>query len=300
MYPILRPEPLDISCTLNQIAIALNGISIFSGAVDGACTKLDVTDCDSEWISFDCCGGHASPNGGYHYHFAPSCLLDQVGNYENGHSGQIGWAPDGLPIYGPHSVNGVRVQNCGSDGAHETYCQDACGGIEFEDPSIDGFKYRYYMTGYLGDLVTIPYFPRPDTASMFPFTIDCLKGYTLAEYPSDGDQEELYTHQYMPSANEGIATPYEFDVGDNRVSGCTNSISNWESTCTNGNTGENDWRSAIFGDSEGYASVPNWPESYCELYPSRENCQGPFPRDTEEQVEESKQIEDIKKNWLKI
>ena len=40
------------------IAIALNGVPIYSGAVSASCDILDVDDADAEWTSFDFCGGH--------------------------------------------------------------------------------------------------------------------------------------------------------------------------------------------------------------------------------------------------
>ena len=33
------------------------------------CPQLDVSDPDAEWISFDCCTGHSTGDGLYHYHF---------------------------------------------------------------------------------------------------------------------------------------------------------------------------------------------------------------------------------------
>ena len=91
---------VDKTCTLGAIAISLNGVSIYGGAVDSACTQLDVTSTQSEWTSFDMCAGHAA-SGDYHYHFPPSCLLAQAdadAPLDGGHSPQIGWAQDGFPI----------------------------------------------------------------------------------------------------------------------------------------------------------------------------------------------------------
>ena len=92
---------VDKTCTLGAIAISLNGVSIYGGAVDSACTQLDVTTTQSEWTSFDYCGGHSQNSGDYHYRFPPSCLLAQIGDLSDGHSPQVGWANDGFPIYGP-------------------------------------------------------------------------------------------------------------------------------------------------------------------------------------------------------
>ena len=99
----------ELDCSMGTIAYALNGVGFYSGAVafdsGGNCPQLDVADATAEWISFDCCSGHSTGSGGYHYHFPPSCLLAQadadapVGTtIANGHSPQIGWAQDGFPI----------------------------------------------------------------------------------------------------------------------------------------------------------------------------------------------------------
>ena len=62
-YPVFATEVNYVKCELGAIAIALNGVSIYSGAVDSACTTLDVDDNEAEWTSFDFCGGHADLTG---------------------------------------------------------------------------------------------------------------------------------------------------------------------------------------------------------------------------------------------
>ena len=95
-----------LDCEMGGIAYALNGVVFYSGAVDNKmanppCPQLDISDATAEWISFDCCSGHSSGTGGYHYHFPPSCLIAQANKeapITGGHSAQIGWAQDGFPI----------------------------------------------------------------------------------------------------------------------------------------------------------------------------------------------------------
>ena len=96
----------SLDCEMGGIAYALNGVVFYSGAVgnklnDPPCPQLDIDDATAEWISFDCCSGHSSGTGGYHYHFPPSCLIAQADAADpqpGGHSAQIGWAQDGFPI----------------------------------------------------------------------------------------------------------------------------------------------------------------------------------------------------------
>ena len=144
-YPILRSgSAKDIECTMGIIAIALNGVSIYSGAVDFQCNMVDPNSSTSEWTSFDMCGGHSERTGDYHYHFPPTCLEHQmksaatVPSSLGFHSAQIGWAFDGFPIYGPISSSGALIDHA---------ALDECSGLAGEIPSLDSFKYRYYMTG---------------------------------------------------------------------------------------------------------------------------------------------------------
>jgi len=193
--PILKSsyEPGELDCSMGAIAYALNGIGFYSGAVafdsGGNCPQLDVADPEAEWISFDCCTGHSDYEAAYHYHFPPSCLLAQankVAPISDGHSAQVGWAEDGFPIYGPLGPGGVEIRNCGTSGAHATYCQDECGGYEGELPGVDNYKYRYYITGKVGDLNTLPSTPMPDSEELYyPYTIRCYRGCTLSSGISD-------------------------------------------------------------------------------------------------------------------
>lgn len=45
---------------------------------------------------------------------------------------------------------------CGQNGAHETYCLDACSGYEGQLPGEDNFMYRYYMVRMF---LTVPGLP---------------------------------------------------------------------------------------------------------------------------------------------
>lgn len=175
----LASEATSLTCALGEITIALNGVSIYSGAVDSSCTLLDVDDALSEWTSFDYCGGHAQNSGDYHYHFPPSCLVDQAGVLADGHSRQIGWAFDGFPIYGPFGVGGVAMTHS-AQGCVGSFCLDSCSGLELFLPEVDDFAYRYYFTGSTSDLATLPGDPKPSSTD-FPFTIDCIRGCTLSE-----------------------------------------------------------------------------------------------------------------------
>ena len=168
--PNLIPKELD--CTMGTIAYALNGVGFFSGAVSyvrgGDCPQLDVSDSEAEWISFDCCTGHSTGDGLYHYHFPPSCLLAQAEadapmgtTVANGHSRRLAGHKMASRSMGLMGQKAFEIQNCGSAGAHATYCQDECGGLEMELDGVDSYKYRYYITGKVGDLNRYPRTPNP-------------------------------------------------------------------------------------------------------------------------------------------
>ena len=111
---------------------------------------------------------------------------------------------------GPLGPGGVEIRNCGASGAHPTYCQDKCGGYEGELPDVDNYKYRYYITGKVNDLNSLPSYPKPDDLDLyFPFTIRCHRGVTLSSViafknyaGSDG-----YTSDHAATALAGYSTP---------------------------------------------------------------------------------------------
>jgi len=197
-------------CEMGTIAVALNGVSFYSGAVDGQCGLLDVDDYDSEWKSFDFCSGHGTSRGGYHYHFPPTCLVTQAmaseGTTTSDHSPQIGWAFDGFPIYGPHGNNGNIMSN--GDSCIGPYCLDECSGKEEELPLVDDFKYRYYLTGTIGDLSSLPGSPRP-TDDDYPFTLQCYKGCQWEELSSGTCTGSTgVSDSYSATALSGYTTKY--------------------------------------------------------------------------------------------
>ena len=145
--PVIASKTVNVSCTQGGIGYALNGIPFYSGWVSGECEQLDVTNNKAEWVSFDFCSGHADGQTGmYHYHFPPSCLIDQLSSlgrgYADGHSPQVGWANDGFPIYGPYGPSGLYMTHT-NQGCTTDYCLDECGGLYAELSEVDNFKYRY-------------------------------------------------------------------------------------------------------------------------------------------------------------
>ena len=52
-YPVFAASTTATECELGPIARALNGVSIYSGAVNTDCDLVDVDSSTSEWTSFD-------------------------------------------------------------------------------------------------------------------------------------------------------------------------------------------------------------------------------------------------------
>jgi len=214
--PVMAATTTDVECSMGSIAIALNGVSIFGGAVDQSCNLVDVDDSTSEWTAFDMCSGHAQAAGVYHYHFPPSCLLAQAvatNPTSDGHSPQIGWAYDGFPIYGPNGVGGTKMTRANLD---------ECNGVESEIPALDKFKYRYYFIGEVTDLYALPGNPKP-VASEYPFTIKCYKGCTWAKL-KDGSCTGTsgVASDYTASANSGYTTQFAaYGTSGNNFAGNT-------------------------------------------------------------------------------
>ena len=120
---------------------------------------------------------------------------------------------------GPLGPGGVEIRNCGASGAHPTYCQDKCGGYEGELPNVDSYKYRYYITGKVNDLNSLPSNPKPDDLALyFPFTLRCHRGKTLSSVSdfknyagSDG-----FTSGHTATALDGYTTPVAVQCLDNK------------------------------------------------------------------------------------
>jgi hypothetical protein len=195
-------------------------VSIYGPAVStNPCAALDVDDDEgttaAEWESFDYCSGHAQSSGMYHYHFPPSCLLSALNAQvstssasaiQGGHSPQVGWHLDGFPIYGPKGMNGIQMQACSISSTNSPYCTDSCGGLEYEIPTLDNFKYRYYMMGNTSDMSSLPSYPKP-SSDYYPYATACRKGCLMAEYNlGTCTGTSGYTSSYTAAANTGYTT----------------------------------------------------------------------------------------------
>ena len=182
-------SPTDwLSSQGGGIGILFNSAYIYSAYAGPGTTLTNYASSATalEGDTFDKCGCHSSSNSkaGYHCHIPPSCLLHQLGETAVDHSPQIGWSPDGFPVYGPRTVGGLLIKLCTEPtNTDSTYCMDECSGLEMELPTVDNFKYRYHFSGedYLEGTHADPRdgidpISPLSTAPYFPFTSMCLKG----------------------------------------------------------------------------------------------------------------------------
>tara|TARA_R110001583_G_scaffold51161_4_gene159715 strand:- start:45 stop:2324 length:2280 start_codon:yes stop_codon:yes gene_type:complete len=134
----LNPQKATSVTTIDAaVGVAVNGVPIYDYSSQG---ELDVTQYDQSHDTLvlgqlDNCGGHAGRGDDYHYHVAPSCMMDTMKNQSN--DAIIGWAYDGYPLYGNLNPDGSKI---------ETGQLDTCNAQTDET-----FGYRYHTS------VTPPY-----------------------------------------------------------------------------------------------------------------------------------------------
>ena len=129
------------------LGVAVNGVPIYDYTAGGEMSQADLgtyqADLDTVATGqLDSCGGHAGRGDDYHYHAAPTCMIDQMQN--KGPDAIIGWAFDGFPIYADTNPDGSAI----ADGV-----LDVCNG-----QADDVFGYRYH------------------TSEGAPYIIQCLMG----------------------------------------------------------------------------------------------------------------------------
>lgn len=129
------------------LAVAVNGVPIFDYTGGGEMSEEDLYHHQLHHDTLltkqlDVCGGHAGRGDDYHYHAAPTCMIDAMHNA--GDDAIIAWGFDGFPIFGDNNPDGTPI----SSGA-----LDVCNG-----QADDIFGYRYH------------------TSKEAPYIIQCLMG----------------------------------------------------------------------------------------------------------------------------
>ncbi|MEM8668027.1 MAG: sulfatase-like hydrolase/transferase [Planctomycetota bacterium] len=88
---------------MGPIGVATNGV-IFFNPFD------HIFETDAVWRLDRCCG-HPSPQNAYHYHKYPVCVKTPWSDEGKAHSSVIGFAFDGLPVYGPYESDGLLAKD---------------------------------------------------------------------------------------------------------------------------------------------------------------------------------------------
>ncbi|WP_372896821.1 sulfatase-like hydrolase/transferase [Stieleria sp.] len=88
---------------MGAIGVATNGV-IFFNPFD------HIFETDAVWRLDRCCG-HPSPRQQYHYHKYPVCVKTPWSDEGHSHSGVIGFAFDGFPVYGPYESKGLLAKD---------------------------------------------------------------------------------------------------------------------------------------------------------------------------------------------
>lgn len=108
----LSPSKADALTTIDAaLGIAVNGVPIYDYSSQG---ELDIFQYDENQDTaalgqLDICGGHAGRGDDYHYHAAPTCMINAMKN--QGSDAIIGWAYDGYPLYGNTNPDGSAIGN---------------------------------------------------------------------------------------------------------------------------------------------------------------------------------------------
>ncbi len=90
---------------LGHIGVWRNGLTLFNAKDAMSYNNQNIWHQNAvvvEASSFDACKGHPAPGGVYHNHQNPVCLYSAVPTQ---HSGIVGYAFDGYPIYGPYAYS---------------------------------------------------------------------------------------------------------------------------------------------------------------------------------------------------
>ncbi|MBB5720466.1 hypothetical protein FHS72_000070 [Loktanella ponticola] len=144
LTPTLGGTPLTRDAALG---VAVNGVPIYDYTGGGEMSQADLAHHQAQHDTLqtgqlDVCGGHAGRGDDYHYHVAPTCMMEAMDNADE--NPIIGWAFDGFPIYGDANPDGTPI-------AADTL--DVCNGQLDEE-----FGYRYHTS--------------PDA----PYIVQCLMG----------------------------------------------------------------------------------------------------------------------------
>ncbi len=144
LEPVVNPNAVAMDASdrnhalpMGPIGIAVNGVVFFN--------PFDATMQDATNIMDYCCG-HPNPMNQYHYHKYPICVNTPFVDKGDAPSQVIGFAFDGLPIYGPYQEAGVMAKDSTTNPLNAfNACDDAVRGWHYH---VTPGKFPYLIGGY--------------------------------------------------------------------------------------------------------------------------------------------------------
>jgi YHYH protein len=127
---------------MGPVGVATNGV-IFFNPFD------HIFETDAVWRLDRCCG-HPSPQSAYHYHKYPVCVKTPWSDEGKMHSSVIGFAFDGLPIYGPYEADGLLAKDDKKNPLNDfNLHEDKVRGPHYH---VTPGKFPHIIGGYWGEL----------------------------------------------------------------------------------------------------------------------------------------------------
>ena len=145
LEPVINPNAIatdahdtNYALPMGPIGIAVNGVVFFN--------PFDANMQDASSIMDYCCG-HPNPDNLYHYHKYPICVNTPFVDKGDGPSQVIGFAFDGLPMYGPYEEAGVMAKDSTTNplNAFNAHYDPVRGWHYHVTPG----KFPYLIGGYL-------------------------------------------------------------------------------------------------------------------------------------------------------
>ena len=142
--PVINPDAVAMddsdrnhALPMGAIGVAVNGVVFYNPFDAGMRDASDI---------MDFCCGHPSPDNRYHYHKYPICVNTPFVDKGNAPSQVIGFAFDGLPIYGPYQEAGVMAKDSTINPLNAfNACYDQVRGWHYH---VTPGKFPYIIGGY--------------------------------------------------------------------------------------------------------------------------------------------------------
>jgi hypothetical protein len=144
LEPVLDPDAkvtdahdTNQALPMAAIGVAVNGVVFYN--------PFDAGMEDASSLVDKCCG-HPSPDNRYHYHKYPVCVNTPFVDKGDAPSQVIGFAFDGLPIYGPYQSAGVMAKDSTTNPLNAfNACYDDVRGWHYH---VTPGKFPYIIGGY--------------------------------------------------------------------------------------------------------------------------------------------------------